>query len=239
LRVDPLASKAPDWTPYRFCFNNPINITDPTGLLEDNFVFDENGDYLYREINDQPHKLVIENQETCERTEYQFADPVNDPKQIEEGVINKVVFVGVEEIRDMKGAQGAFDKKNTDRKLSYMLKGARAGKGLDYSYSTISKRYKDQGASQVPSIDPSPMLFIPTGDGYAHNHMNFGNFLYGATGSTVGVSLGTLKFGAHVNSIVFSRGNGYRPQLDSADDQLSITRGVRFAQREQFRDNVK
>jgi hypothetical protein len=34
LSVDPLAEKAPDWTPYRFCFNNPVRYTDPDGRWE-------------------------------------------------------------------------------------------------------------------------------------------------------------------------------------------------------------
>jgi len=32
--VDPLAEKAPGWTPYRFCFNNPVRYTDPDGQWE-------------------------------------------------------------------------------------------------------------------------------------------------------------------------------------------------------------
>jgi RHS repeat-associated protein len=32
--VDPLAEEAPDWTPYRYGFNSPINYTDPDGLFE-------------------------------------------------------------------------------------------------------------------------------------------------------------------------------------------------------------
>jgi RHS repeat-associated protein len=32
--VDPLADIAPDWTPYRYTFNNPINFSDPDGLFE-------------------------------------------------------------------------------------------------------------------------------------------------------------------------------------------------------------
>ena len=32
--VDPLAEYAPNWTPYRYGFNNPILYTDPTGMFE-------------------------------------------------------------------------------------------------------------------------------------------------------------------------------------------------------------
>ena len=31
LSVDPLAEKLPSWSPYNFCYNNPVNVTDPDG----------------------------------------------------------------------------------------------------------------------------------------------------------------------------------------------------------------
>ena len=34
--VDPMADDAPGWTPYRYCFNNPIMLTDPDGMSEGN-----------------------------------------------------------------------------------------------------------------------------------------------------------------------------------------------------------
>lgn len=33
--ADPLGELTPDWTPYRFAFNNPVYFSDPTGLCED------------------------------------------------------------------------------------------------------------------------------------------------------------------------------------------------------------
>ncbi len=34
LSVDPLATNAPSWTPYRFGFHNPVTFIDPNGLFE-------------------------------------------------------------------------------------------------------------------------------------------------------------------------------------------------------------
>jgi RHS repeat-associated protein len=34
LSVDPMADKAPGWTPYRYCLNNPLNNIDNQGLIE-------------------------------------------------------------------------------------------------------------------------------------------------------------------------------------------------------------
>ena len=42
LSVDPKSDEAQNWTPYRFCFNNPVMLVDPNGLLE-SIHTDENG----------------------------------------------------------------------------------------------------------------------------------------------------------------------------------------------------
>ncbi|MFN3639567.1 MAG: RHS repeat-associated core domain-containing protein, partial [Flavobacterium sp.] len=41
LSVDPLAERDHSWTPYRYCYNNPINFTDPDGLHE--YTYDRVG----------------------------------------------------------------------------------------------------------------------------------------------------------------------------------------------------
>ena len=43
--VDPKAELAPDWTPYRAFFNNPLRYIDPDGQFEGDF-YDREGNYL-------------------------------------------------------------------------------------------------------------------------------------------------------------------------------------------------
>ncbi|WP_211219581.1 SpvB/TcaC N-terminal domain-containing protein [Flavobacterium subsaxonicum] len=43
LSVDPLAESQSNKTPYHYCSNNPINRTDPTGMIDGEYEKDENG----------------------------------------------------------------------------------------------------------------------------------------------------------------------------------------------------
>jgi RHS repeat-associated protein len=56
LSADPLAGKAPHLTPYRFSFNNPLNVVDPNGLFEGWVKSLETGEYDWDDC--------AENQET-------------------------------------------------------------------------------------------------------------------------------------------------------------------------------
>ncbi|WP_339609458.1 RHS repeat-associated core domain-containing protein [uncultured Planktosalinus sp.] len=47
MNIDPLAEEYPDWTPYRYGFNNPVRYTDPTGLMEWDPQVNEDGSTSY------------------------------------------------------------------------------------------------------------------------------------------------------------------------------------------------
>ncbi|MDP1726651.1 MAG: DUF6443 domain-containing protein [Bacteroidota bacterium] len=45
MQIDPLAPNAPNWSPYRYCFDNPVNLTDPDGRNETDFQ-DKDGNLI-------------------------------------------------------------------------------------------------------------------------------------------------------------------------------------------------
>ncbi|PWW26668.1 hypothetical protein [Chryseobacterium sp. AG844] len=67
---DPLSEEHSDWTPYRFGFNNLLRFSDPTGLLEDDYIFNEEGKFVRVDENDKPDQLVIENSKSKQQTVY-------------------------------------------------------------------------------------------------------------------------------------------------------------------------
>ena len=236
MSVDPLAGEREWVSPYNYVQNNPIRRVDPTGALDDDYIFNENGDYVRTDVTNKPDRLVVENSKTRASQSYQFADPDDDPKAIADGTINKVVFVSVAKAGDVMGKAGAFDQTNRENEWSYMNTESKGGGNFDFSYSSVPTEFP--GASSDPLTTPSSMLFIPEGDGYAHNHMNFGNFLWGASGHSLGFSETTLRGAAHYNSVMNPGTNGYDRQLDSKDDQRSISRGVNFSITNQFRQRT-
>ncbi len=192
------------------------------------YIFNQNGSYTgTREKNNGAvNRLVIRNTETNETSYYYFADNINDPKDIEEEKIINLVLVDISKVIEMLKDAGAFDSDNGDIWTFY--KKSKGTGDFDYVYSTLTKKFDGAGAS----------LFLVKGEYYAHNFHNFGNFLWGATGYTLGFDFSDLQIGGHINSLFNPRSNGYSSQWDSKDDQLSITKGVFFALKNLFRNLV-
>ena len=237
--IDPMADKYASMSPYSYCAGNPISIIDLDG--QSYSEFDENGNYLHT-INDtwwhnlwHGRKGRIVDGDGNIISSFRFADPENDIAELKNGTITKIQFVQENEILSMLSKAGAFNEENkvenTESRYGFIMREGKGGGKFDFSYTGIHNQFPE--ASTDPLRKPSPMLFLV--DGVAHNHMNFGNFLFGAAGKALGLNSFELKMGAQLNSLINSSSNGYRSQFDSRDDQFSIKMGVRHARRHGYK----
>ncbi len=66
LSVDPLAEDAPDWTPYRYGFHNPLRFTDPTGMseTEDHWEINSKGDAVL--IDEIGEEIIVNGKDITE-----------------------------------------------------------------------------------------------------------------------------------------------------------------------------
>ncbi|MGB4666017.1 MAG: RHS repeat-associated core domain-containing protein [Bacteroidales bacterium] len=239
LSVDPMSDKYPSLSPYCYTANNPVVLVDPNGANISEF--DENGNYLGTKKDNWFHNTFfgrtgrIVDSDGNVTQKFKFADPKNDVNDLINGKINKIHFVQEEEIISMLSRAGAFNQENktasNDLFNRYDYIGEEGKGGGKFDFATTEEwglKY------QYPNITKEQTLFLV--DGVAHNDMNFGNFLFGAAGKAIGFTLPELLMGAHYNSLFNSNTNGYKPQIDSRDDQLSICMGVLHANKYKYKD---
>jgi RHS repeat-associated protein len=229
---DPMFEKYPSISPYTYCSNNPVIFVDPTGKSISEF--DEAGNYLRTTKDNWFHNTFfgrtgrIVDGDGNVTQKFKFADPKNDVNDLKSGKINRVQFVQESEIKSMLSKAGAFDKENkvanSDSRYDYINQEGKGGGKFDFAVTGIPNQYSDYNQS----------LFLV--DGVAHNRFNFGNFLFGAAGKALGLTSFELRAGAHYNSVFNSSTNGYKPQLDSRDDQRSIRMGVRHANQHDYKN---
>ena len=243
--IDPLAEKYPNISPYAYCNGNPVRYIDPNGM--DIYVFD-NGTYSHVIKEDDEHRIAnitYDSKGNAKTSYYKFADPINDPSGIDSGELSQLQFVDQQTIIEMLNNQDAFNYPDIGLKQFAKMSNStntEYSNSFDYAAIELASRYKAD--VEPDSLITSPYLFISKGDTMAHNIMNYGNYLWGATGYTCGINILVLAMGAHANSLGLSdlnnrKYNGYTPQFDSRDDQRSIYAGYKYARKYNFRTLLK
>lgn len=224
--MDPLAEKYYHISPYAWCGNNPTNAIDPEGRAVYNF--NTFGEYIGKTTQDGAHFGAMYGDNGQLIFTFEFADPINDPEAIDHGKIDQVQIVTDEQISEILTKSGVEDKNNKANKYSYILIESNSSNidGNGYMDYVATGLYQGATISKYTNY-----LFVTNTNGklFAHNTYNFGNFLWGAGASALGIPYPIAKLGAHLHNY-FSDPNSKR-HLDSKDDQLSIKLGYLWQKR--------
>jgi hypothetical protein len=183
-----------------------------------------------------------------EKSKFSFADPKNDTRRIRGGKelkdgetsIKSVRVVTKKEIHQQLKNGGAYDSNNQSMNMfdftaeTYLLNNSDAGNlppktgRLDYVITSTlhgMNSFTGEGIGLREEV-----IYLPVGTNVAHNNYNFGNFLWGASGSALGVSSTFLKSYADLNNIYNDKENQgvdiSKKKHDSPDDQFSIEEGA-------------
>lgn len=249
---DPKSEEYYGGSVYAYCGGSPMNILDPWGM--DLYYFDSEGHFVRKREQDGLDIIAMLNQVLSDSdgesySIFFFADPINDPQDVDNGKITDLIFVDSATITEILNVSGTFDSSISMIDFVKNSTSLSTAPDICFDYSSVLGGFYNSVVDEDPSKQyhepKSPCLFIVNGSHVAHNYMNFGNFLWGMSGYIMGFSIPFLLAGAHANSLgLFGKQsnrdyNNYPPQWDSLDDQLSITLGAIYARSHNLRKQRK
>ena len=109
MSPDPLSEEYPDWTPYRYGLNNPIFYNDPTGLLEDDYGVDADGNIELIKKTDEKVDRLFAVDDSGAKKDVNNSGEVDNSDSVE---VKKGVLGNVKEGTDASGI--AYDFMKTD-----------------------------------------------------------------------------------------------------------------------------
>lgn len=204
MNIDPLAEKFPGWSPYSFCYNNPMRFTDPTGMAPDDWV-KKDGKWSYVESITTPAQATAAGYD-----DFRSNGSIINNAKIGSGATGDVYlgaggdshYATAEDYAVANGGKSFGNSFwNDTQGGSYLYSG---GFNYNSTYAGISGNHQFFTASG----------FNNTGNGSLPLALDLGGSISGTTGSISG-RLGTSNFG------VFGNANGSAFTLDG-----SISSGI-------------
>jgi hypothetical protein len=215
LSVDPLADKYPGWSPYNYCLNNPLIITDPSGM--DTLYFDNTGKYLAEQTKkgDGDH-IGYYTDKNGNSIQFTFNDQSDAASILSSTTDNWLVNADGFKLAGIK--IGDNDIGELFVNINSML-----GESTPISYPLFQSPPEGlmDYVNKITKLDPSINSNATVIDGVAYNNFDLGNYYWGKNMGRIGYTPGLAKFAAQLYERLW---NG---RTDHPTDQRAIENGTK------------